>query len=516
MGWADLLAARGAYANEPYEPIVEGPIPDGRRNDTLTRVAGAMRRLGASEASMLAALREENKRCETPLSDDELRKIAKSVARYEPEPPHLHLADTNGSSAAEQVVDTWPAQPDEAAYHGVLGDLVRAVQDEVEPDPAGILGGLLAGFGALAGNARVLYQAGAQAPNLFVVLVGDSAISRKGTGYQLVRTVFDLAGATLDPILVPGLGSGEGLVGHLQRRSSDEQVRDNRALIVESEFGRLLRIVNREGSTLSPILREAWDGVPLGRVLARDSKIVTDHHVALYANTNRRELRIQLTETNGADGLGNRFLWLAVRRTKLVALPPRPDNLVRPHVADLALAIDFARRPGQVTMGAAVVDRWTEWYASRGSRLGLLGVLTARAEAQVARLAMTYALADRSATIGEEHLDAAVAFWEFAERSAAYIFGESTGNRHADVLLKWLQTGEEYGWKDAKLALGLRTAADLEEVVELLTSADLAEVVERPHPTGGRRVRIIRSKGAKGAKGADPAHGPEHETDAGT
>ena len=470
-----------------------------------------------SEQALLAALRVENAtRCQPPLPEDDVARIAHSVARYAPEPPHLRIAG-NGATPESLVVEPerpWPAPPAEAAYHGVLGELVRSIEEYVEPDPAGLLGGLLACFGALAGNGRVLYQAGAQAPNLFVVQVGDSGVSRKGTGRQLVRRIFDLADASLDSILVPGLGSGEGLVGHLQRRATGEPS-DNRALIVESEFGRLLRIINREGSTLSPILREAWDGVPLGRVLARDSKIVTDHHVGLYADTNPRELRLQLTDVNGADGLGNRFLWLLVRRTKLVALPPLPDRLVRPHVADLALAVDFARRPGQVTMAPDVVERWTDWYASRTPRLGLLGVLTARAEAQVARLAMVYALADRSAVIGEEHLEAAIAFWDFAERSAAAIFGESTGSRHADVLLRWLRAGDEYGWKEAKLALGLRTAADLEEVVELLTSADLAEVVERPHPTGGRAVRIIRSKGAKGAKGAEPAHDAERETDAG-
>ena len=30
----------------------------------------------------------------------------------------------------------------------------------------------------------------------------------------------------------------------------------------------------REGSTLSPMVRDAWDGVPMGRVLAREQAIV--------------------------------------------------------------------------------------------------------------------------------------------------------------------------------------------------------------------------------------------------
>ena len=41
-------------------PAVDGPIPAGSRNDTLTSFAGSMRRRGMSESGILAALRVEN------------------------------------------------------------------------------------------------------------------------------------------------------------------------------------------------------------------------------------------------------------------------------------------------------------------------------------------------------------------------------------------------------------------------------------------------------------------------
>lgn len=59
------------------------PIPDGQRNQTLTSLAGSMRRRGMSMAAMEAALLTENiARCRPPLSDEEVRAIAASVARY--------------------------------------------------------------------------------------------------------------------------------------------------------------------------------------------------------------------------------------------------------------------------------------------------------------------------------------------------------------------------------------------------------------------------------------------------
>lgn len=60
-------------------------IPEGRRNDTLTGLAGSMRRAGLSEQEMVASLLVVNQsRCDPPLPEAEVRKISASVARYEP------------------------------------------------------------------------------------------------------------------------------------------------------------------------------------------------------------------------------------------------------------------------------------------------------------------------------------------------------------------------------------------------------------------------------------------------
>jgi hypothetical protein len=64
-------------------PAVNGRIPDHQRNVTLTSFAGSMHRRGMSEASILVALLEENgNRCDPPLDEDEVARIANSVARY--------------------------------------------------------------------------------------------------------------------------------------------------------------------------------------------------------------------------------------------------------------------------------------------------------------------------------------------------------------------------------------------------------------------------------------------------
>jgi Bifunctional DNA primase/polymerase, N-terminal/Primase C terminal 1 (PriCT-1) len=63
-------------------------LPQGHRNDGLTRLAGAMRRRGAQASEIEIALLEANiRRCRPPLIDAEVRKIAASASRWAPGGP---------------------------------------------------------------------------------------------------------------------------------------------------------------------------------------------------------------------------------------------------------------------------------------------------------------------------------------------------------------------------------------------------------------------------------------------
>lgn len=63
-------------------------IPEGTRNNQLTRIAGGMRRRGAGYDEILRELLGVNRaRCKPPLREWEVRTIAKSVSRYRPSLP---------------------------------------------------------------------------------------------------------------------------------------------------------------------------------------------------------------------------------------------------------------------------------------------------------------------------------------------------------------------------------------------------------------------------------------------
>ena len=65
-----------------------GKILESSRNNTLTSLAGSMRRRGMTEEAIGAAIQEQNlARCKPPLSTEEVNNIARSVARYTPANP---------------------------------------------------------------------------------------------------------------------------------------------------------------------------------------------------------------------------------------------------------------------------------------------------------------------------------------------------------------------------------------------------------------------------------------------
>lgn len=433
-----------------------------------------------------------------PLSEPELRDRFERAWKNTPQRLGPVVDFDVEAQRAEQVAAAmpapltaapWPAPPAPEAYHGVLGDIIRAVTPMTEADPVAVLGSLLAYAGACMGHWKTIYQGSTQASNLFVTLVGDSSTGRKGTAASIARDVMDLAYPDWKKLIVAGLGSGEGLIGHLKT----VEMTEHRAVVMESEFGRLLTVMGREGSTLSPVVRDAWDGVPMGRFLAREQSLVTWHHVSIAAHVTVVELRQKLTSTDAANGFGNRFLWLAVRRTKLVPFPQSPRDIVAPYTDSLYRAIEEAQVAGELHWSPLAAERWEALYAASAARarMGMLGSMLARSEAQIARLALLYALLDRSSEVGAQHLAAAEALWAYAERSVLHVFGESTGDRHADALRKYLTEGP-VEWDAARKLLGLRYAAELEAAVQTLASLGLADVVTVPKAGGGRPRRVIR------------------------
>lgn len=360
-------------------------------------------------------------------------------------------------SVAAERVESWPAPLDAAAYHGLAGRIIGTLEPHSESDPVAMLVHFLAGFGILCGRWAHYFVEGARHyPNLFALIVGETSKGRKGTSWSRPRQILEAVFGW--PRVVSGLSSGEGLkfnvrdaveVEHYDKKTkkterilTDSGVGDKRLLVIESEFAGPLRVVQRDGNTLSATVRDAWDTGNLQTLTKHDPITATGAHIGICAHISVEELRAELTATDLASGFGNRFLFTCARRSK--QLPFGGGDIAKlaldGFAVELAEAAHLSKSRGRVAMSPAAAELWCSVYPnlSAGSR-GLFGAATARAEAQCVRLALIYALLDGAAVIELPHLKAALALWRYCEESARFVFGDALGDRVADEIFRALQ-----------------------------------------------------------------------------
>jgi AAA domain/Primase C terminal 1 (PriCT-1)/Bifunctional DNA primase/polymerase, N-terminal len=83
-----LAEPSGGGGHAPSDPQASATIPRGERNTTLLSLGGTMRYRGLQKDEILAALLVVNaRRCDPPLDEEEVRRIAASLASYEPATP---------------------------------------------------------------------------------------------------------------------------------------------------------------------------------------------------------------------------------------------------------------------------------------------------------------------------------------------------------------------------------------------------------------------------------------------
>jgi hypothetical protein len=361
----------------------------------------------------------------------------------------------------------WPVI-DEAAYYGLAGDIVRTLEPHTEADSVGLLIQFLAAFGNLVGNSPYYQvESNRHHANLFTVQVGASAKGRKGTAGARVMAITRAADETwAAERSASGLSSGEGLISAVRDPVSkwdakeqcevivDQGIQDKRLMVTEPEFAGALAVMERHGNTLSPNIRNAWDGQRLQTLTKNSPLKATGAHISIIAHITEAEARSRMTRTDMANGFANRFLFCCVRRSKFL---PHGGNLDDTEIARLgavvANAAAVARKIGRVRMTAPAAQAWEEAYPELSAeRSGLVGALIARAEAQVIRIALIYALLDFKvgddafgvgAHIDVMHLEAAMAVWAYCEASAIRIFGDSLGDPLADDILAALRRCQE-------------------------------------------------------------------------
>ncbi len=419
--------------------------------------------------------------------------------------PRITQMEPSGSTPA----GAWPDELDPVALYGLPGDIVRALEPYSEADPVALLMHTLVGAGAAVGPQCYALAGDARHPGrLFATLVGETSRGRKGSAQHPTERLLRLADSSF-AASVEGLSSGEGLIWavrdpiekvgrgadrHPEIVVIDPGVADKRLLVVETEFSAPLRIAVRDGNTLIATLRRAWDGRELRTLTKVSPAVATGAHICLVGHITRDELLRCLDRTDLGNGFANRFLWPLVRRSKL--LPDGeavPQHVIEPLARRLAEVVRWAAEERVLRRDDEASEVWRSVYgALTAGRAGLLGSVLSRAEAQVLRLSVLYAVLDMSTHISAEHLLAALAVWKYAEVSAEIIFGDAVGDPVADAILAALRRQGELTRTDIGNLLGRHPDRRRVDVaLNALLQGGLA-VSEVNRDTGGRPQEIWR------------------------
>jgi hypothetical protein len=526
-GAAPPPADRYVSAAVECERLAVEQAGEGNRNSTLNKAsfalgqfvgAGALDRHEAEVVLLDAALR-------TGLSEAEARSTIRSgLDSGASQPRDLSNVgqrsgagshSVNGSGAVqavepeddEEVPDLWP-KLDPKALHGIAGEFVEIMDPHTEADRVATLTQFLVAFGNLIGR-NAYYAVGSTRHylNMFTTLVGQSASGRKGTSWDLVEWLMSLVDSDwADNCIKSGLISGEGLIYNVrdERREiredkhgkklnalADPGISDKRLLVIETELARTIKAMNREGNTLSDVMRHAWDSGRL-RSLAKNSPLkATGAHISIIGHTTREDIRKHLSDTDSANGFANRFLWLAVRRSKML---PDGGNLATVNtdslIAKMRGFVTRAREAGAMSRDETTAMMWRGVYPELSApRPGLLGGVTNRAVPQTLRLSCLFALLDGSKIVRPEHLEAALAIWEYAEASARMVFGDSLGDPSLDKLLAALRAAPQ-GLTQTEInhevfQRNKKAPQLLALLSDLLTQG---AIHGRPEATGGRKA----------------------------
>lgn len=424
-----------------------------------------------------------------------------------PDGPEMRSRILGASTQGEKYPSLNPQ-----ALHGIAGEIVRTIEPHTEADSVAVLIQVLTAFGVLVGGAPYYrVEADRHRARLFIVLVGETAKGRKGTSWGRVRDIFQRIRQSW-PREITGLVSGEGFkwqvrdpITRIERDKdtgekgevvADEGVSDKRLLVMEPEFAQILRVIGRQGNTLSADLRSAWDTGNLGSVSKHNPATATDAHVCVIAHVTADELKTELTQTDAANGLANRFLFACVKRSKCLPFggDDLPEELLNEFARRLARAAEKARTRDRIGMTESARSLWERVYPTLSEgKPGLFGAVIGRAEAQTVRMALHYALLAEADAIDLDHLLAALALWGYCEDSARYIFGDTIGDPVADEILRALKVREKLTRTDIRDLLGKNQSADrIGTALALLKQKRLAwcEVISGG---GGRPVEVWRA-----------------------
>ena len=339
-------------------------IPQGERNDTMTRYAGKIKYAFPQTYKTMAGVMLVTANalyCKPPLPQREIDKIIDSVGRYSNKELYEITLGKDSKILGEKIDIAHRNQPLPFVLDNqpsTVKELWYDVNNYTEADPNGVVMALYTMIGTLLAGST---EFNGMTTNLFTVLVGPSNKGKKGTATDdALNIMTDIYPDFKADHVVGDVGSGEGVINLVRDEEEDEIPSAfikpiKRKLLILREFGLKMGIQKgRQGVTIDHTLNNAFDGQNLqANVVDRTaSKKLNNlkatagrYALGVLGNITQKELLHLTDDLSAVNGVQNRLLQCYVYGSKRIEMPGlsrtgyRNEKAYRRHIQEIAEAI---------------------------------------------------------------------------------------------------------------------------------------------------------------------------------
>ena len=425
----------------------------------------------------------------------------------------------------------------ETAWRGIFKTWREAYSESTEAADEFLFAGLLTISGAMLGRRCYIWQANEIYPNIYAVVVGASAKSRKTTAINYAEETLKAVDSHV--LFSSGISTTQGLISMLLLPSAkefeefDEAYKENpelqapkklemyfalnnakrleyegfRLLYYEREYSSLLKKVQKDySSDLIETLTSAYDMPPeLDNHSMTNPMSASKTCVSIIGATTFGKLRRRLLAEEIEGGFANRFMYFCGDRKPPKPRPPQPDKKahlsVMKHLNEATQKWNHANFVFSSNAGELWDDFYNAEYSKEYDSITVDEVM-GRLVTHALKIALIYAATENDEPIIKvEQLQAAIDVVEYLRKSALKIFELQGGSKYAKIeesILKCLQEHSEGMtatdlWRDIRKEIYDITSKEVQNTLKSLLEIGMIWQTEESFTDkiGRRQKRIL-------------------------
>ena len=366
----------------------------------------------------------------------------------------------------------------ESAWRGIFTKWRNAYGASTEAADEFLFAGLLTIIGAMLGRRCYIWMAKEVYPNIYVVIVGDTARARKTTAISYAEEKQKRVDQNV--IFSSGISTTQGLISMLQLPSAkelegfDEAYKENpnlqmpkplemyfaqnnagrleyegfRLLYYEREFSALLKKTLKDySSDFIETLTQAYDMPPeLDNHSMTNPMSAPKPCVSVIGATTYGKLRRRLLAEEIEGGFANRFMYFVGERKPPKSLPPRPNQNLLNTITTILHDTTTKWNHTEFKLSDEAFQLWDDFYCREYSTeydSVTIDEVIARLTTHTLKIALIYAATENNEpVINAEQMQAAIDVAEYLRESGLKIFTLHSGSKYAKIektILDYLQ-----------------------------------------------------------------------------